>query len=34
MLLTHTSSIDEMPDDLYYKALPYWGKDHPLAFDD
>ena len=34
MLLTHTSSIDEMPDDLYYRALPYWGKDHPLAFDD
>jgi CubicO group peptidase (beta-lactamase class C family) len=33
MLLTHTSSIDESPEDLY-RALFYWGKDHPLAFDD
>jgi len=33
MLLTHTSSIDETPEDLY-RALFYWGKDHPLAFDD
>ena len=33
MLLTHTSSIDETPEGLY-RALFYWGKDHPLAFDD
>jgi CubicO group peptidase (beta-lactamase class C family) len=33
MLLTHTSSLAETPDDLY-RALFYWGKDHPLAFDD
>ncbi len=32
MLLTHTSSIVQ-PDALY-QALFYWGKDHPLAFDD
>jgi CubicO group peptidase (beta-lactamase class C family) len=33
MLLTHTSSIAETTDDLI-QALSYWGKDHPLAFDD
>ena len=33
MLLTHTSSIDDTTDALN-QALFYWGKDHPLAFDD
>jgi len=33
MLLTHTSSIDHTTDALI-RALCYWGKDHPLAFDD
>jgi CubicO group peptidase (beta-lactamase class C family)/ketosteroid isomerase-like protein len=33
MLLTHTSSIDDTTDALN-RALFYWGKDHPLAFDD
>jgi CubicO group peptidase (beta-lactamase class C family) len=32
MLLTHTSSIDE--NDEVYRSLYYWGKDHPLSFDD
>lgn len=33
MLLTHTSSIMETTDGLL-RGLFYWGKDHPLAFDD